>query len=163
MVHHIPYIHDRGNRCWNSRVPRIVHPAARRLETLYSNSLKHPIYCTSEAVHSVRFSLPTVGRALNGLPFGGKRQGARGRKQLNIPPLETGVWLTGVYTTADKADAKMLGSTNTHAISRREELPPISTPGHGTATIVVNGVVRILGRGLLRPIELNEAYPPSRY
>jgi hypothetical protein len=76
LVHHIPCIHDRGNRCWNSRVSRIVQPAAGRLQTLYSNSLKHPIYCISEAVHSVRFSISRVRRVLNGLRFRGKGQGA---------------------------------------------------------------------------------------
>lgn len=61
----------------------------------------------------------------------------------------------------------MLGTTNTHAISRREELPPISIPRHGTAAVVVNGVIYIPGGGVTvghgRPVELNEAYPPSRY
>ena len=149
LVHHIPCIHDRGNRWWNSRVSRIVQPAAGRLQTLYSNSLKHPIYCTSEAVHSVRFFLSRVRRVLNGLPFRGNGQGARGKEQeaTGHVPLETGVWLTGACATADKADAKVLGTTNTHAVSRREELPPKSTPRHGTATVVVNGVIYIPGGG----------------
>ena len=146
LVHHISCIHDRGNCCWNSRVSRIIQPAAGRLQTLYSNSLKHPIYCTSEAAHSVRFSLSRV-RELSAIFLSGKGQG--GRKQLDIPPLETGVWLAGVCTTADKVDEKVLGATNTHAISRREELPPISTPRHGTAAVVVNGVICIPGGGLL--------------
>jgi hypothetical protein len=84
LVHHIPCTHDRGNRRWNSRVSRNVQPAAGRLQTLYSNSLKHPIYCVSEAVHSMRLSLSRVGRVLNGLPFRGKGQGTRSRKLLDI-------------------------------------------------------------------------------
>jgi hypothetical protein len=114
LVHHIPCIHDRGDRCWNSRVSRIVQPAGGQLQALYSNSLKHPIYFFSEAVLSVRSSPSRVRRVLNGLPFRGKEQEATGH-----PPIETGVWLTGVCATADKADAKVLGTTNTHTISRR--------------------------------------------
>jgi hypothetical protein len=115
LVHHIPYIYGRGNRWWNSRVSRIVQPARGQLQTLYSNSLRHLIYCTSEAVHSVRFSLSRVRRVLNGLPSRGKGQEATGHL-----PLETGVWRTGVCATAGKADAKVLGTTNTHAISIRK-------------------------------------------
>jgi hypothetical protein len=144
LVHHIPYIYDRGNRWWNSRVSRIVQPARGQLQTLYSNSLRHPIYCTSDAVHSVRFSLSRVRRVLNGLPFRGKGQEATGH-----PPLETGVWLTGVCATAGKADAKVLSTTNTHAISHPEERPSISSLGHGTVAVVVNGVIYIPGGGLL--------------
>lgn len=52
----------------------------------------------------------------------------------------------------------MLGTTDTHAVSRREELPPISTPRHGTAAVVVNGVIYIPrgGSGYGRPVELND-------
>ena len=128
LVHHIPCIHDRGNRWWNSRVSRIVQPAAGRLQTLYSNSLKHPIYCTSEAVH-FREALPLQGQKSPQRPsFQGQEARDKEQEATGHPPLETGVWLTSACATADKADAKVLGTTNTHAISRREELPPISTP-----------------------------------
>jgi len=117
LVHHIPCIHDRGDRWWNSCVSRIVQPAAGRLQTLYSNSLKYPIYYTSEAVHSVRFSLSKVRRVF--------LSRARGKEQETTGhlPLETGVWLTGACATADRVDVKALGAINTHATSRWEELP----------------------------------------
>jgi hypothetical protein len=48
-----------------------------------------------------------------------------------------------------------------------EEPLPISTPRRGTAAVVVNGMIYILGGGVTvghgRPVDLNEAYPPSRY
>ena len=48
-----------------------------------------------------------------------------------------------------------------------EESLPISTPRHGTAAVVVNGMIYIPGGGVTvghgRPVDLNEAYPPSRY
>lgn len=147
LVHHIPCIHDRGDRCWNSRVSRIVQPAAGRLQKLYSNSLKQPdlLYFRSSTLRKV---LPLQGqKSPQRSSFQG--QGAKEQEATGHPPLETGVWLTGACATADKADAKVLGTTNTHAISRREELPPMSTPRHGTAAVVVNGVIYIPGGGLL--------------
>jgi len=79
--------------------------------------LKYPIYYTSEAVHSVRFSLSKVRRVF--------LSRARGKEQETTGhlPLETGVWLTGACATADRVDVKALGAINTHATSRWEELP----------------------------------------
>jgi hypothetical protein len=79
LVHRIPCIHDRGNHCWNSRVSRIVQPTGGRLQTLYSNSLKRLIYCTSEAVPCVRSSLSRRQKSPQRSSLQG--HGARGRGQ----------------------------------------------------------------------------------
>ena len=137
LVHHIPYIHDRGNRWWNSRVSRIVQPAAGRLQTLYSDSLTHPISYTSEAGHFM--SLPLQGQKESSTAF---LSGARDKEQeaTGHPPLETGVWLTGACATANKAGAKVLGTTNTHAISPSGRTTSYKYPAAWDgAAVVVNG------------------------
>jgi hypothetical protein len=91
----------------------------------------------------VKFSLSGVRRVLNNLPFRG--EGARGRKQLDIPPLETGGWAHD----SGQGGCEGVGHNKHTAISCREGLPPISTPRHGTAAVVVSGVIYILGGGLL--------------
>jgi hypothetical protein len=64
-------------------------------------------------------------------------------------------------------NTKVLGIINTYAISRREELPPMSIPRYGTTAVMANRVIYIPGNGATigykRPAELNKAYPPSRY
>jgi hypothetical protein len=77
------------------------------------------------------------------------RARGKGREATGHPAIRNQQLAHCVCTTADKADVKVLGTTDTHAISRWEELLPISIPRHGTATVVVNGAIYIPGGGLL--------------
>jgi hypothetical protein len=159
LVHHIPCIHDRGNCGWNSRVSRIVQPAGGRLQTLYSNSLKHPIYCTSEAVHSVRLSQGQ--KSPQRSSFQGQGPGSnwifaiRNRRLAHWCVRDSGQG--GCEGVWHKKYACYLPSGRTAAYKH-----PAAWDGccGGKWGDLYSGRWFTVGHGI--PIELNEASPPSR-